>query len=203
MSNSWALAIVAQIGHGNWQYIAYLGCLSLPPIRFHPLNRRVGINIVFCHNNCHLMKVIRNKRQSHLVEGSEQEVWGRACSSHCHGGGGDVCHLEGFTCFAYFTWHQFHLQSSSPWARGSRRRGGDESRSPRCRALSGPPLPQDQGQGLPLLILVKMLNISWILNIIRPSPAPGPRPRPAIHMIDFCRMKGIEKQLLTKIYTGE
>ena len=74
MSNSWALAIVAQIGHGNWQYIAYLGCLSLPPIRFHPLNRRVGINIVFCHNNCHLMKVIRNKRQSHLVEGSEQEV---------------------------------------------------------------------------------------------------------------------------------
>ena len=49
---------------------------------------------------------------------------------------------------SHITWHQFHLQSSSPWARGSRRRGGDESRSPRCRALSGPPLPQDQGQDL-------------------------------------------------------
>ena len=144
---------------------SYLGCLSLPPIHFHPLNEKVAsiaFLIFFYDQSSHyyflaawvvfkwnFVEILRRKKMwgqaakptlPHLVEGSEQGVWGCACSCRCRGGDGAS-----------------HPPSSLPWARGSRHRGAGESQSPHCHAPSSPTRFQDPDQGLRHLELLSSL----------------------------------------------
>ena len=144
---------------------SYLGCLSLPPIHFHPLNEKVAsiaFLIFFYDQSSHyyflaawvvfkwnFVEILQRKKMwgqavkptlPHLVEGSEQGAWGCACSCRCRGGDGAS-----------------HPPSSLPWARGSRHRGVGESQSPHCHAPSSPTRFQDPDQGLRHLELLSSL----------------------------------------------